>query len=57
MIDRGVGQGFSDSKYMNGTARERTVLLTVWTAGVLTNLRLTKNIQVLKWKSKAHKIP
>lgn len=57
MIDGGVGQGYSDSKYMNGTARERTVLLTVWTAGILTNLRLTKNIQVLKWKSKAHKIP
>lgn len=57
MIDRGVRQGFSDSKYMNGIARERTVLLTVRTAGVLTSLRLTKNIQVSKWKSKAHKIP
>lgn len=44
-------------KYMTGTAKECKVLLTVWTAAIPTNLRLTKNIQVLKWKSKAHKIP
>lgn len=42
---------------MTGTAMECTVLLTVWTAAIPTNLRLTKNRQVLKWKSKAHKIP
>lgn len=44
-------------KYTSGTAMECTVPLTVWTAAIPTNLRLTKNIQVLKWKSKAHKIP
>lgn len=44
-------------KYRTGTAMECTVLLPVWTAAIPTNLRLTKNIHLLKWKSKAHKIP
>lgn len=57
MIAHSLGQGFPDSKYVNGIATERTVLLPVWTARVLTSLRLTKNIRVSKWKSKAHKIP
>lgn len=35
--------------------QQLTVLLTVCTAVILLYLRLTKNIQVLKWISKAHK--
>lgn len=44
MIAHGLGQGLPDSKYVNGIATEHTALLPVWTAGVLTSLRLTKNV-------------